>query len=242
MSGDAPRTTGLRVQPPVVAKEKRLAALLAERGRGAGDRRLAEVVADAQLLGSLELAGVRASWEEVRASRASPGEAPAEVVALRRARAAVPADAPLTVEAIRAWHAALAGPVGFRRVERLRADAPPAPPELIESQLETLQEWITAAGVRDLRPEQAAGLAYARIVEVLPFEDGNGRVARLAASHLMVQAGLRPPILAGGDGPYLLACLRAAFRLDTEPLVSLLAEASARALDVMTQALERGEA
>jgi hypothetical protein len=46
----------------------------------------------------------------------------------------------------------------------------------------------------------------------------------------------------GADGPYLLACLRAAFRLETEPLVSLLVDASGRALDVMIQALERGEA
>jgi hypothetical protein len=58
----------------------------------------------------------------------------------------------------------------------------------------------------------------------------------------MVRADRRPPILVGADGPYLLACLRAAFRLDTEPLVSLIAEASDRALDVMIQALERGEA
>ena len=50
-----------------------------------------------------------------------------------------------------------------------------------------------------------------------------------------------PPILVGADGPYLVAVLRAAFRLDTEPLVSLLVEASSRALDVMIQAVERGE-
>jgi hypothetical protein len=57
-----------------------------------------------------------------------------------------------------------------------------------------------------------------------------------------VRGGLRPPVLVGADGPYLLACLRAAIRLETEPLVSLLTDASARALDVMIQALERGEA
>ena len=81
----------------------------------------------------------------------------------------------------------------------------------------------------------------ARIVEVLPFDDGNGRVARLAASHLMTAGGRRPPILVAGDGPRLVAALDAAFRLDTEPLATLLEEASGRALDVMTQALEKGE-
>lgn len=239
---EAPRTPGLRVQPPTAAKEKRLAAVLAERGRAAGDAALAEVVADAQLLGSLELAGVSASWEEVRASRRSAHDGPPEVVALRRAQSAVAPDAPLTVGAIRAWHEALAGPVGFRREERVREDAPTTPPGLIVGRLETLEEWLTAAGMRDLKPEQGAGLAYARLLEILPFDVGNGRVARLAASHLMVRSGLRPPILVGADAAYLLACLRAAFRLDTEPLVSLLAEASGRALDVMVQALERGEA
>ena len=54
-------------------------------------------------------------------------------------------------------------------------------------------------------PEQAAALACARIVEVAPFDDANGRVARLAASHLLVRGGLRPPVLVGADGPYLLA-------------------------------------
>jgi hypothetical protein len=58
----------------------------------------------------------------------------------------------------------------------------------------------------------------------------------------MVGGGRRPPILVAGDGPRLVACVQAAFRLDTEPLVSLLDEASDRALDVMIQTLERGEA
>jgi len=228
----------VRIEPPVAAREKRLATLLAAAGRDAADARLAEAVEDAQLLGSLELAGVRCSWDELRASRR--GEGPAEATALRRAREAVPPQAPLTVEALRAWHAAIAGPVGFRRTPSEREGAPTAPPERIAERLATLEEWLVAPGIRDLAPAQAAGLACARIVEVRPFDDANGRVARLAASHLMVAGGLRPPVLVAGDGPYLLACLRAAFRLDTESLVALLSEASARALEVMIQALERG--
>jgi hypothetical protein len=222
-------------------KEKRLAALLRERALAPEDSRLVAVLEDAQLLGSLELAGVSVTWAQVRASR-DGAEASAEVAGWLRARRAVPADAPLGLDALRAWHAALVGPVGFRRTPREREGAPTAPPELIEGRLQTLVEWLTAAGIRDLAPAQVAGLAYARIIEVLPFDDANGRVARLAASHLMTARGERPPILVAGDGPYLLACLRAAFRLDTAPLVSLLAEASSRALDVMIQALERGEA
>lgn len=95
---------------------------------------------------------------------------------------------------------------------------------------------------RELRAAQAGALALARIVEVLPFDEANGRVSRLAASHVMVRAGERPPILVKGDCPRLRAALQAAFRLDTEPLSRLLEEASARSLDVMIRALEAPEA
>jgi len=43
-----------------------------------------------------------------------------------------------------------------------------------------------------------------------------------------------------GDAGRLRASLEAAFRLETEPLVALLLEASGRAVDVMIQTLERG--
>lgn len=231
---------GLRPRPASGPRERRLASLLEARARASDETALRAVVEDAQLLGSLELAGLRADWPDVRRSRET-GEGPEVVVALRRAMSAVDRQAPLSVAAIRAWHGALAGPVGFRRGERPRDGAPPAPPELIESRIGLLETWLASRSGGDLRPEQAAALAMARIVEVLPFDDGNGRVARLAASHLMIRGGRRPPILVAADGPRLVDALQAAFRLETELLGTLLEEASDRALDVMIQALEKGE-
>jgi hypothetical protein len=231
----------MRLSVAATVKQRRLQAQLAERGRVATDPELAALVEDAQLLGSLELADLGVSWEDVRGSRVSGQGAPA-ALALRKAVAAVPRDAPLTLAAIRTWHEALAGPVGFRRGEAQRDGTPPAPAEFVLSRLATLEEWLHVAGERELRPEQAAAVALARIVEILPFDCANGRVSRLAASHLMLRGGLRPPILVGGDGPRLRTALEAAFRLETGPLTTLLVEASSRALDVMIQALERGEA
>ena len=226
----------MRLLPSTAVKERRLATLLEEQGLRADDAGLAGVVEDAQLLGSLELAGLRFTWDEVRSSRLS-GEGPSEVLAHRRARTVVPADAPFTVAAIRAWHEALVGPVGFRREERPREGAPAAPPDRIESRLDSLADWVEVAGMRDLAPDQAAAVALARLVEILPFDDANGRVSRLAASHLMVRGGMRPPILVAGDAARLRAALESAFRLEMEPLVALLGEASGRALDVMIQSL-----
>jgi len=227
----------LRPVPSIAARERRLARLLEQHELGPEDAGLARLVDDAQLLGSLELAGLRFTWDEVRASGAT-GEGPAAVLALRRAQAAVARDAPLTVPAVRAWHEALAGPVGFRTGERRReGGAPPAPADRIEERLASLVDWIEVAGTRDLAPDQAAAVALARLLEILPFDEANGRVSRLAASHLMVRGGMRPPILVAGDAPRLRAAVESAFRMETGPLVELLSEASGRALDVLIQSL-----
>lgn len=213
----------MRIAPSTALKEKRLR----ERAGDGFDAlpALREAVRAAQARGSLELAGL-------------PDDA-AALQKLRQAQAAVDAAAPLGLKALAHWHGtAVEFPSVFRATERTRdAGPPPAPPAFVESRLRTLEHWLSVESARELAPAQAGALALARIVEVLPWDDGNGRVARLAASHVMVRAGARPPILTGADAERLEASLAAAFALQTEPLVRLLDEASERALDVMLAAL-----
>jgi hypothetical protein len=230
----------LRLTASSAAKERRLQALLGE--RDPRDPRLLGLVEDAQILGSLELSGFSVAWDEVRAARRG-APSPPEVEGLRCALAAVDPSAPLDAAALEAWRSALRPAVpGYRRGVREREGAPPpAPPEFIESRVAILAGWMGADSSLELTPLQQAAVALARIVEILPFEDGNGRVSRLAASHLMARGGPGPPILVGGDGPRLRACLRAAFRLELEPLEALLEEASERSIDVRIQVLEAGE-
>lgn len=220
----------IRVAASAALKKRRLEALRAV--TGAADDYLVGCVECARLLGSLELAGVRASWSDVR-----EGGGPASVERLRAAARAVPPAAPIDRRALQAWHSAVVGAPSRWRTER-REQPWAAPPERIEGRLEILEAWLRSGSVARLKPAEAGSLVMARIVEILPFEDGNGRVSRLAAGHAMVRAGGRAPILAGGDAARLQACLQAAFALDLQPLAALLDEASERELDVMIQALE----
>jgi len=226
----------LRLSASSGPKLRRLGELLGGRDETAAG--LPELVRDAQALGSLELAGYRLSWHEVRAAgRGEPSAEPA--CRLLGATRAVAAADPLDRRALLAWHAALtAGPGRFRETQSTPSDVPaPAPPAFIESRLALLEEWLVAPSGQALPPAQRAALVLARLAEVRPFDTANGRVARLAASHVAVQAGGRPPILVGGDRERLGACLQAAFRLEMEPLTTLFEEASERALDVMIQSL-----
>ncbi len=227
----------LRLQPSAASKERRLTAALCERP-DVDQAALQAAVEDAQDLGSLQLAGFDFSWADVQAARR--GEpAPAPISALRRARSAVAARATFSVDALRAWHVvALGAPSAWRTGPRPRRGGPPtAPAEFIAARLELLASWLQADSAGELGAAQLGALALARLCEIAPFDDGNGRVARLAASHLMVRAGARPPILVAGDRARLEATLQAAFKLHTEPLAALLEEASERPLDVMLQTL-----
>jgi hypothetical protein len=213
----------MRIAPSTALKERRLR----ERAGDGFDAlpALREAVQAVQARGSLELAGL--------------ADDAAALARLRRAQAAVDPAAPLGLKALAHWHAAVTEfPSLFRTTERAReAGPPPAPPAFVESRLATLEHWLSVESARELKPAQAGALALARIVEVLPWDLGNGRVARLAASHVMVAAGARPPVLIGADAERLEAALGAAFALQTEPLVRLLDEASERALDVMLAAV-----
>jgi len=228
----------IRLVPSAVLKERRFAALLG--GRDPRIPLVADAIGDAQLLGSLELAGFAFSWDQVTASRR--GEpAPEPIAWLRRARSAADPQAPLSSAALLSWHATATGTgTGLRTSASARLGGPPpSPPEFLRERLVSLEEWLCSDSGRELSAAQQGALALARLVEILPFEDGNGRTSRLAASHLMVRGGVRPPILVGADRARLEECLQAAFRLSTEPLVALLEEASERALDVAIQALDR---
>jgi Fic family protein len=183
---------------------------------------------------------VAATEAEVAAARRGR-PAPPEVQGLLRALGAVGPQAPLTVAALQAWHSALTGGSGAWRGSDPAAPPgdrpPPAPARFVESRLRILEQWLASDSGADLKAAQQGALVMARVVEILPFEDGNGRVSRLAASHVMVKAGARPPVLVREDGPRLRDALQAAFALQTEPLCALLEEASARAMDAMIRAL-----
>lgn len=215
----------IRLAPSAALKEKRL-----REARGdAFDREpdLVRAVRDAQAAGSLDLAGLEPTAEHL--------------AALARAQAAVDPQAPLSTRALLDWQGALSGgPPAFRRQERTREGGPaPSPPAFVESRLATLEQWLAAESARELGPGPAGALVLARVVEILPFEAANGRIARLAASHVMVRAGGRPPVLVAADAERLRAAVQAAFALQTEPLARLLDEASERALDAMLAAVTR---
>ncbi len=116
--------------------------------------------------------------------------------------------APLTDERLFSWHAALfpTGYNGMRRIcvgrwhddadgpmqvvsgpigrQRVHYSAPPA--ERLGDERSAFLDWFEDA--RSIEPVLAAGLAHLWFVSIHPFDDGNGRIARVIADMALARS------------------------------------------------------
>jgi Fic family protein len=69
-----------------------------------------------------------------------------------------------------------------------------------------------------------------RLIEIQPFEDANQSTALVAASFFLLRAGLPPLIIPNELSRAYETALDEASRLNTRPMVELVAEATSRTL------------
>ena len=117
-------------------------------------------------------------------------------------------------------------PNGVRRADGTRLEF--APPEQVNGEMERLVEMHEE--MTDVHPVVSAAWLHHRLVQIHPFGDGNGRVARALAA-LPLETGQYPPIVV--DRPcreaYILA-LDQANDGDLAPLVRLFARLAIRSI------------
>ncbi|MFQ3535698.1 MAG: Fic family protein [Aggregatilineales bacterium] len=112
------------------------------------------------------------------------------------------------------------------------------PPLQVEPQIEQLLVWHREHWARNVSPEVEAAWLHHRFTQIHPFQDGNGRVARLLATLVFVKAGWFPLVLTRDERGVYIDALEQADRGDLSALVSLFADTQRRAL---TNALSLSE-
>jgi Fic family protein len=97
-----------------------------------------------------------------------------------------------------------------------------APPEQVEQQMELLLEYYSAAV--DLHPVARAAWLHHRFIEIHPFADGNGRVARALTLLVLLQAQMAPLVVGREKRTAYIAALDQANDGDLRALVRLFAQ------------------
>lgn len=107
------------------------------------------------------------------------------------------------------------------------------PPEQVASQMDQLLAWHEEHLAAGVSPEVEAAWLHHRFTQIHPFQDGNGRVARLLASLVLLRAGWFPLVVldeemqAEGRVRYIEALERADAG-DLSDLVKLIAKSQQR--------------
>ena len=91
-----------------------------------------------------------------------------------------------------------------------------------------------------IHPVTLAAMLHYKFVKIHPFDDGNGRVARLLMNYVMLRNGLPPVIIRTSDKQNYLRALHLADLENYEPFINYVAKALQWSLEVSIKAA-RGE-
>ena len=109
------------------------------------------------------------------------------------------------------------------------------PPQQVTDEMQRLVELYHEYEEADVAPEILSAWLHHRFVQIHPFQDGNGRVARALATLIFLRAGLFPLVIRDSDRKEYISSLEEADGGDLSRLVRLF---SARERDSVLSALE----
>ena len=118
-----------------------------------------------------------------------------------------------------------------------------SPPAQTCSEMDRLLEMHHAHGDRALPTEVEAAWLHHLFVRIHPFQDGNGRVARLLVAYVFARASECPPVISLERRQHYIRSLEAADRGDLRPFIQFLAALAAlntlEAVDTADDVLQR---
>lgn len=116
-----------------------------------------------------------------------------------------------------------------------------ATPEETPARMQELVEWFRNEKEKpDVNPIILASLFHYRFIRIHPFDDGNGRVARILMNFILMQFGYPPVIIKTEDKENYYAVLRLADADELEPFIEYIAQNLTRSLEIMIKGA-RGE-
>ena len=96
------------------------------------------------------------------------------------------------------------------------------PPEHVAAEMDRLIELHIAHTRAGVPPDLSAAWLHHRFIQIHPFQDGNGRVARALASLVLIRAGWFPLVVHHKDRSRYIDTLEAADTGDLRPLTELI--------------------
>ncbi|MGC2235912.1 MAG: Fic family protein [Pyrinomonadaceae bacterium] len=109
-----------------------------------------------------------------------------------------------------------------------------ATPQETPAKMQELIEWFRKEKENpEVNPIILAALFHYRFIRIHPFDDGNGRVARILMNFILMQFGYPPAIIKTEDKENYYVVLRLADADELEPFIEYITENLIRSLEIM---------
>ena len=109
-----------------------------------------------------------------------------------------------------------------------------ATPEETPAKMQELVEWFRKEKEKSkVNPILLASLFHYRFIRIHPFDDGNGRVARILMNFILMSFGYPPVIIKTEDKENYYAVLRLADADEIEPFIEYIAQNLVHSLELM---------
>ena len=116
-----------------------------------------------------------------------------------------------------------------------------ATPEETPAKMHDLLEWYRSELTsKTLEPPVLAALFHYQFIRIHPFDDGNGRIARILMNFILLQHRLPPVIIKTGEKEAYFSALRQADGDNLEAFVNYIGEQLIHSLDLMIKGAEGG--
>lgn len=109
-------------------------------------------------------------------------------------------------------------------------------PEQVPAQMAFLVNWIQQSN--NVHPIVKAALAHYNMVRIHPFDDGNGRGARLLMNCLLIQAGYPPAIIRSEERRKYIQAINQADQGELAPFVQYIGQSLLQTEDTVLAILE----
>jgi Fic family protein len=129
---------------------------------------------------------------------------------------------------------------GFRKTAGdINRTPKPVPAEHLPAVIESACLWYTAESFAELNPIEQASIVFLRLVEIQPFERANLQTALTSASLFTLRSTLPPVIIKPERETAFLNAMEESQRMNTKPMVELMADAVQSTLDEMIDKSKR---
>ena len=106
----------------------------------------------------------------------------------------------------------------------------PTDPELVAPVVDNALGWFQSESFAQMHEVEKSALMLIKLMDLQPFDEGNGLTLRLFSNFFLLKAGYPPAIIPASQALQYVLAIQRSLGFDTQPIIDLIADATDKSL------------